>query len=68
MLLRATLLQASYSVRSERRLMEQIDYDILFRWFVGLRMDDRVWDASSFSHNRERLLAGEVAQEFLPRW
>ena len=42
--------------------------NLLFRWFVGLRMDDRVWDASSFSHTRERLLAGEVTQEFLPRW
>lgn len=65
MLLRATLLQAFYSVRSERQLMEQINYNLLFRWFVGLRMDDRVWNASTFSHNRERLLGGEVAQEFL---
>ena len=65
MLLRATILWALYLVRSERQLVEQIDDNLLFRWFVGLRMDDPVWDASTFSKNRERLLAGEVAQEFL---
>jgi transposase len=64
-LLKATLLQAFFTVRSERQLMEQIDYNMLFRWFVGLAMDDRVWDASTFSKNRERLLAAEVAQVFL---
>jgi transposase len=64
-LLKATLLQAFFSVRSERQLMEQIDYNLLFRWFVGLKMDDRVWDASSFSKNRDRLLEADVAREFL---
>jgi transposase len=64
-LLRALLLQAFYSVRSERQLMEQLDYDLLFRWFVGLAMDAPVWDASTFSKNRDRLLAGDVAQAFL---
>ena len=64
-LLRALLLQAFYSVRSERQLMEQLDYNLLFRWFVGLSMDAPVWDASTFSKNRDRLLAGEVAAEFL---
>ena len=63
-LLRALLLQMLYSIRSERMLMEQLDYNLLFRWFVGLNMDDRVWDASSFSQNRDRLLAGDVAQAF----
>ena len=65
MLLRATLLQALYSVRSERQLMEQIDYNLLFRWFVGLSIDDSVWHPTTFTHNRERLMEGEVAQEFL---
>ena len=60
-LLRALLLQVLYTVRSERLLMEQLDYNLLFRWFVGLNMDDPVWDASTFSKNRERLLAGDVA-------
>ena len=55
-LLRASLLQAFYSVRSERQLMEQIDYNLLFRWFVGLGIDDPVWDHSTFSKNRDRLL------------
>ena len=55
-LLKASLLQAFFTVRSERQLMEQINYNILFRWFVGLSMDDAVWDASSFSKNRERLM------------
>ena len=65
MLLRATLLQAFFSVRSERLLMEQIDYNLLFRWFVGLEMDARVWHPTVFTHNRERLMAGDVAQAFL---
>jgi transposase len=64
-LLRALLLQAFYSVRSERQLMEQIGYNLLFRWFVGLGMDAPVWDATSFSKNRDRLLAGDVAQRLL---
>jgi len=64
MLLRALLLQALYSIRSERMLMEQLDYNLLFRWFVGLSMDAEVWDATVFSKNRDRLIAGEVAQKF----
>ena len=64
-LLRATLLQAFFTVRSERQLMEQIDYNLLFRWFVGLSVDDGVWDASTFSKNRDRLLEAGVAREFL---
>jgi transposase len=63
-LLRALLLQALYSIRSERLLMEELDYNLLFRWFVGLNMDDRVWDATVYSKNRERLLEGEVAEAF----
>jgi transposase len=63
-LLKALLLQALYSVRSERMLMEQLDYNLLFRWFIGLNMDDPVWDATTFSKNRERLLRGEVAEAF----
>src|SRR6202140_3256295 len=63
-LLQALLLQALYSVRSERLLMEQLDYNLLFRWFVGLNMDDAVWDASTFSKNRDRLLEGDVAEGF----
>lgn len=63
-LLRALLLQVLYSVRSERMLMEQLDYNLLFRWFVGLNLDDPVWDATVFSKNRERLLRGEIAQAF----
>jgi transposase len=63
-LLRALLLQVLYTVRSERLLMEQLDYNLLFRWFVGLNMDDAVWDASTFSKNRERLLEGDVARTF----
>ena len=59
------LLQCFYSVRSQRQLMERLEFDLLFRWFVGLGMDDPVWDASSFSKTRDRLLAGEVAQLFL---
>ena len=60
-LLRALLLQVLYSVRSERMLMEQLEYNLLFRWFVGLNMDDLVWDATTFSKNRDRLLRGEIA-------
>jgi transposase len=63
-LLRASLLQVVYSVRSERLLMEQLDYNLLFRWFVGLNMDDAVWDHSTFSFNRERLFDAEIAQRF----
>src|SRR5207253_4142752 len=63
-LLRALLLQVFYTVRSERLLMEQLDYNLLFRWFVGLSMDDEVWDASTFSKNRERLLEGDIADAF----
>jgi transposase len=66
-LLRAQLLQMLYSVRSERLLMEEMDYNILFRWFVGLNLDDPVWDATVFSKNRDRLLEVEVAKEFLAR-
>jgi IS5 family transposase len=61
-LLRALLLQVLYTVRSERQLMEQLDYNILFRWFVGLGLDEPVWDVTVFTKNRERLLAGDVAQ------
>ena len=64
-LLRALLLQMLYSVRSERLLIEEIDYNILFRWFVGLNLDDEVWDATVFSKNRDRLLEAEVAKDFL---
>ena len=66
-LLRAQLLQMLYSVRSERLLMEEMDYNILFRWFVGLNLDDSVWDATVFTKNRDRLLEAEVAKEFLAR-
>jgi transposase len=66
-LLRAQLLQMLYSVRSERLLMEEMDYNILFRWFVGLNMDDAVWDATVFTKNRDRLLEAELAKEFLAR-
>ena len=64
-LLRAQLLQVLYSTCSERLLMEQLDDNLLFRWFVGLTMDDAVWDATVFTKNRERLLAGDVARGFL---
>ncbi|HEY6370880.1 MAG TPA: IS5 family transposase [Candidatus Sulfotelmatobacter sp.] len=64
-LLRARLLQILYSVRSERMLMEQLAYNLLFRWFVGLNMDEEVWVPTVFSKNRDRLLAGEVAEAFL---
>ena len=63
-LLRALLLQVLYSRRSERLLMEEMDYNLLFRWFVGLEMDDEVWDVTVFTKNRERLIRGEVAQKF----
>jgi transposase len=66
-LLRAQLLQMLYSIRSERLLMEEMDYNLLFRWFVGLNADDAVWDATTFTKNRERLLEADVAQEFLAR-
>ena len=65
MLLRAMLLQAFYSIRSERQLMERLEFDLLFRWFVGLGVDDRAWDHSTFSKNRDRLLEGEIAARFL---
>ena len=64
-LLRASLLQAFYSIRSERQLMEQLDYNLLYRWFVGLGVDDAVWDHSTFSKNRDRLLEADVAAKFL---
>jgi len=64
-LLRAMLLQAFYGIRSERQLMERMEFDLLFRWFVGLGVDDPAWDHSSFSKNRDRLLEGEIAAKFL---
>jgi len=64
-LLRAQLIQMLYSVRSERLLMEEIDYSVLFRWFVGMNLDEPVWDVTVFTKNRDRLLAGDVAREFL---
>jgi transposase len=64
-LLRAQLLQMLYSIRSERLLMEEIDYNMLFRWFVGLNLDEEVWDATVFTKNRDRLLEAEVAKQFL---
>src|SRR5689334_4139207 len=66
-LLRAQLLQMLYSIRSERLLMEEMDYNLLFRWFVGLNADDEVWDATVFTKNRDRLLEADVAKEFLSR-
>jgi transposase len=66
-LLRALLLQMLYSVRSERQLMEQLDYNLLFRWFVGLSLDDPVWDPTVFTKNRERLLRGDIARAFFER-
>jgi transposase len=63
-LLRALLLQLLYSIRSERQLMEQLDYNLLFRWFVGLSMDDAIWDATVFTKNRDRLLQGDIARAF----
>ncbi len=64
-LLRAMLLQAFYGIRSERQLMERLEFDLLFRWFVGLGVDDAVWDHSTFSKNRDRLLEGEIAAKLL---
>src|SRR5207248_7309772 len=63
-LLRALLLQMLYSIRSERPLMEELDYNILYRWFVGLSLDDAVWDATTFTKNRDRLLDGDIAEAF----
>ena len=59
------LLQAFYSIRSERQLMERLEYDLLFRWFVGIGVDDAAWDHSIFSKNRDRLLEGDIAAKFL---
>jgi transposase len=64
-LLRASLLQAFYTIRSERQLMERLEFDLLYRWFVGLGIDDAVWDHSVFSKNRDRLLEGDVAAKFM---
>jgi transposase len=64
-LLRALLLQAFFTVRSERQLMEQLNYNLLFRWFVGLAVDDEVWDATVFCKNRDRLLDGDIARKFM---
>ena len=66
-ILKALILQILYTVRSERMLIEQLDYNLLFRWFVGLGMDDEVWDATVFTKNRDRLLSGDVAQAFFDR-
>jgi len=66
-LLRALLLQVLYTIRSERLLMEQLEYNLLFRWFVGLSMDDKVWDHSVFSKNRERFLRSDLATAFFGR-
>ena len=66
-LLRALLVQVLYTVRSERQLMEQLDYNLLFRWFVGLNMDEPVWDPTTFTKNRQRLLDGDIAQAFFMR-
>lgn len=64
-LLRAQLVQMLYSIRSERLLIEEIDYSMLFRWFVGLNLDEEVWDATTFTKNRDRLMEADVAKEFL---
>ena len=64
-LLRATLLMILYSIRGERQLMEQMNYNLLFRWFVGLEMDDAIWDVTVFTKNRERLIAGAISQQLL---
>ena len=63
-LLRALLLQMLYSIRSERLLMEELDYSMLYRWFVGLSLDDPIWDATTFTKNRDRLLEGDIADAF----
>ena len=64
-LIRALLLQAFYSVRSEAQLMEQLEYNLLFRWFVGLSLDDEIWDETVFTKNRERLIEGDIAKKFM---
>ncbi len=64
-LIRALLLQAFFSIRSERQLMQQLDYNLLFRWFVGLSMDAPVWDATTFSKNRDRLLEADITRKLL---
>src|ERR1700678_4689047 len=64
-LIRGLLLQVLYSVRSERQLIEQLDYNLLFRWFVGLAMDEAVWDVTVFTKNRERLMGGGIAEQLL---
>src|SRR5271163_1816873 len=66
-LLRALLLQVLYTIRSERQLMEQLDYNMLYRWFVGLNMDDPIWDVTVFTKNRERSLKGDIAQAFFEK-
>jgi transposase len=66
-LLRAMLLQAFYSIRSERQLMERLEFDLLFRWFVGIGVDDAAWDHSTFSKNRDRLLEGDIAARLFER-
>jgi len=66
-LLRALLLQVLYTIRSERQLVEQLDYNLLYRWFVGLNMDDAMWDVTVFTKNRERLLKGNIAQAFFQK-
>jgi transposase len=66
-LLSALLIQALFGIRSERQLMEQLHYNLLYRWFVGLSPDDAVWDATTFTKNRERLQAGEVFEKFMTR-
>ncbi len=66
-LLRALMLQALYTIRSERQLMEQLDYNLLFRWFVGLSMDDAIWVPTVFTKNRDRLLEGEIAEGFFTK-
>jgi len=66
-LLRTVLLQVLYTIRSEQQLMEQLDYNMLYRWFVGLNMDDPIWDVTVFTKNRERLLKGDIAQAFFEK-
>jgi transposase len=66
-LLRAVLIQVLYSIRSERQLMEQVQYNLLFRWFIGLAMDDEVWVPTVFTKNRERLIKHDVVIEFFQR-
>jgi transposase len=66
-LLRALLLQVLYTVRSERMLMEQLEYNLLFRWFVGLNLDEGIWDVTGFTKNRDRLLRADIAREFFQR-